>query len=1024
MTRSACQSLVLAFSVCWIALPLFAGQGAETKNVPMFERSVRPILKANCFQCHGESDEHKGGLDLRLRRLIAKGGESGPSLVPGKPKQSLILQRISDGEMPPGEDTRKLTAQEISIIRAWITAGAKTDRPEPEEVGKGFLITADDREFWAFQPIRRPQVPQPQHAGRLRTPIDAFLLDRLEERGLSFSADADKRTLIRRVFFDLTGLPPTPNKVQLFLSDRSPDAYERLVDRLLNTPNYGERWGRHWLDVAGYADSEGYNNLDPLRKHAWKYRDYVIQSFNADKPFDRFIQEQLAGDEMLSPPYKNLTADQAEKLIATGFLRMAPDGTGSDGDDVNTARNAVVAETIKIVTTSLLGLTVGCAQCHDHRYDPIPQTDYYSLRAIFEPAYDWKNWRKPQDRLISLYTDADRQQAALVEVEAKKIDQHRSKKQQEYIQRTLDRELEKLPADLRETIRIAYDTPAKKRTPEQQKLLKEHPSINVTAGTLYLYDSKAADKLKKIAAEAAQVRATILKEEFVRALTELPGQVPTTYVFDRGDFEQPKQEVKPAGLTILTSPGSSGDLTIDDPARSTTGRRMAYAKWLTDGSHPLTARVLINRIWMHHFGRGIVPSPGDFGALGERPTHPKLLDWLAQEFMQSGWNLKRLHKLIMTSTAYRQQLRRDPKHDKIDPDNRLLGSMPLRRLEAEAIRDSILAVSGKLNLKPFGPPVSVMTDRVGQFVIGIASTRQGRPGFALPMQDEQFRRSVYVQVIRSRPLAFLDTFDLPRMDPNCEVRARSTVSPQALMLMNNVFAVTQSEHFARRILREAGDDPRAQIAHAWKLAFARQPNEEELSEAATFLAEQTEHFRSVRSKETENNNKEKPSPKNDKEKPPPRIDDDLPRLSIDDVTVDPEGNTGDSSVATFTVTISDPPLGPDNVTVQVSTSNISATAGVAAGAPDFDQLLTTTLTFTPTGPLTQQVQVTINGDNDFEGDETFYVLLFKASPNATIVDQWGVCTIFDDDAANDPRLQALASFCQMLISSNAFLYVD
>jgi hypothetical protein len=566
----------------------------------------------------------------------------------------------------------------------------------------------------------------------------------------------------------------------------------------------------------------------------------VIRSLNADKSFDQFIQEQLAGDELVAPPYDNLDADAVEKLVATGFLRMAPDGTSSGGIDQDLARNQVIADTIQIVSTSLLGLTVGCAQCHNHRYDPIPQSDYYRFRAIFEPAYDWKNWRKPQQRLE-------------IEAEATEIDRQRRAKQDEFIERTFEKELAKLPEEIREPIRVARSTPEKERTEEQKRLLKENPSVNVTAGSLYLYDSGAANELKKIAAQAAELRTTKPKEEFVRAMTEVPGKVPPTFLFNRGDYDQPKEELAPGELTVLASADDA--LPVNEPELPTTGRRLAYARHLTAGNHPLTARVLVNRVWSHHFGQGIVPTLGDFGALGERPTHPELLDWLASEFVARGWRLKVLHKLIMTSTVYRQSSRRRAEGDAVDPDNRLYWHMPVRRLEAEAVRDAILAVSGKLNIKMFGPPVPVMADEVGQYVIGKENLNAGRPGPRLGMEGEEFRRSIYVQVRRSRPLAVLDTFDMPPMDPNCESRNSSTVTPQALMLMNSQFVATYAEHFAERVRREAGVDVHDQAKHAWRLAYAGEPTEKELSEAVAFLADQAEHFRTTKSSDASKDKK-------------------------------------------------------------------------------------------------------------------------------------------------------------------------
>jgi hypothetical protein len=736
--------------------------------------------------------------------------------------------------MPPGK--KKLDPAEVALIGRWIDQGARAAGPEPQALAAGFQLTPAERTYWAFQPVRRPAAP-PVHAAHLvRTPIDAFLLARLEALGLGFAPEADRRTLIRRATFDLLGLPPTPEEVAAFVADDRPDAYEHLLDRLLASPHYGERWGRHWLDTAGYADSDGATSDDLVRPYAYKYRDYVIRSTNADKPFDRFIQEQLAGDELIGRPLTNLAPQEVEELVATGFLRMAPDGTGSRQAEQGLARNQVIVDTLKIVSTTLLGLTVGCAQCHNHRYDPIPQSDYYRLRAVFEPAYDWKNWRTPAQRVVSLYTDADRARARQVEVEAGKVDQERRTKQQEYIDRTFDKEVAKLPAELRDAARKARGTSPSQRTPDQQKLMREYPSLNVTAGSLYLYDQKAADDLKACADRAAKVRSAKPPEDFVAALTEVPGKVPTTYLFNRGDHEQPKQAVEPGGLTVLEAVDPLR-LAPPDPKQPTTGRRLALARWLTDGEHPLTARVLVNRVWALHFGKGIVGTPGDFGFLGERPTHPELLDWLARRFTDGGWRLKALHKLIMTSTAYRQSSLREPDKDRIDPDNHLLGRMPIRRLEAEELRDALLAVSGRLNDKPFGPPVPVTVDEAGQVILGVdVRDGAGRPrGKVASLNGEESRRSVYVQVRRSLPLNLFEAFDAPAMAPNCDLRKASTVAPQALMLMNNQDVVALAEAFAARVRREVGEEPRAQVRRAWTLAFGAEPHEEEIQEAVRFL---------------------------------------------------------------------------------------------------------------------------------------------------------------------------------------------
>ena len=829
------SSALILFSVCLSPV----ATAADADQI-VFETDIRPILKANCFHCHGEGEKLQSGLDLRLRRLIVKGGETGPAIVPGKPAESLLLTYLREGEMPPAEIEKRLTASEIAMIERWISSGANTAGAEPEQVEAGFFVTDQERNFWSFQPLVRHLPPAVKQTQRVRTPIDQFVLARLEEKGFGFAPDADRQTLVRRLYLDLTGLPPTAAAVDRFLADSSPDAYEQLVGRLLASPQYGERWGRHWLDGAGYADSEGATDADVVRKDAYKYRDYVIQSMNRDLPFDEFVREQLAGDEMVSPPYKELDEISIRRLTATGFLRMAPDGTGSDNKPSH--RNQVMADTLKIVSSSLLGLTVGCAQCHNHRYDPISQADYYRLRAIFEPTLNWQDWRTPQQRRISLYTDQDRKQAAEIEVKAKAVEAERTKKQDVYIEQTFQRELAKLPEALRQPITEARKAPADKRTDEQKQLLKDNPSVNVTAGSLYLYDKKAADDLATFVKKAKEVRDTKPMEQFLRAAWEPTGkELPVTHLFHRGDCEQPKQTLEPAELAILTK-DRSFSIAPKNPDLASSGRRLAYANWLTSGEHPLLARVMVNRVWKHHMGRGIVETSGDFGFLGVRPTHPQLLDWLATELTQQGWSLKQLHKLIVTSTVYRQASLRNQELDAVDRENRFYGHMSIQRLDAEALRDTLLAVSGMLNGETYGEAVPVMADRTGQWVIGMENLNAGRPGAVLPMHGKEFRRSIYVQVRRSRPLAVLDTFDLPRMDPNCTGRASSTVAPQALMFMNSDFVIAQAKHFAQRLQKEAPNDLTAQVALAWKLAFAQSAPDTEVAAAVQFVQQQQEQF--------------------------------------------------------------------------------------------------------------------------------------------------------------------------------------
>lgn len=779
----------------------------------LFERDVRPILKAYCLDCHGAEDKPKAGLDLRLVRFIQKGGESGPSIAVGKPAESLLLERMKSGEMPPSE--KKVPADKIAIVEKWIKQGANVGRTEPETLNPGIEITAEERAYWFFQPIRRPSPPQIPNtvttsedlkahptADLVRTPIDQLVLQKLREKGLRFAPESDRTTLIRRVALDLTGIPPTPAEVAEYLNDQTADAYEKIVDRFLRSPQYGERWGRHWLDVAGYADSEGNGNEDTLRPFSYKYRDYVIRAFNSDKPFDQFVIEQLAGDELVPQPWNNLTPDNIEKLVATGFLRMGADTTATGGPNQDEAANLVVGDMLKIVSTSLLGLSVGCAQCHDHKYDPIPQADYFRLRAIFEPALDTSHWRRPGQRLVSLYTDADRAKAQAVDADAAILQMAFNEKQARFVNDAFEKVLEKFPEGQRDLFRSAYNSPADKRSPEQKKLLDDNPSVNISPGVLYQYNQPAADELKKDQQVIDAKRAEKPPEDFVSVTNELPGVVPVTQLFYRGDYRDRRQALAPGDLTIASPEGTRFDIPEKDPTIPTTGRRLAWARHITNGKHPLFGRVIVNRIWLHHFGRGIVETAGDFGILGTRPTHPELLDYMADEFFQQGWSVKKLHKLILMSHVYRQssvafvaesnagsRAAVDP--HKVDTLNTLYWRFPLRRLEAEVLRDRMLSASGRLDLRPFGPPIPVEENFAGQVLT----------------KDDAPRRSVYLQVRRSKPVSFLTTFDAPVMTVNCEKRSSSTGATQSLMLMNNESVLKEAEHFAQRIRKEVSQAP-------------------------------------------------------------------------------------------------------------------------------------------------------------------------------------------------------------------------
>ena len=810
---SACRtSLLWASCVCLASMTRAEAADVQTpQSAVTFEQHVRPILKAFCLDCHGGGEQLEGKLDLRLKRFMLTGGESGTALRIDQPAESLLIKRLKSGEMPPTE--KKVPAEQIAVIERWIAGGAATLRDEPESLPPGLGITAEERAYWFFQPLRRPNIPLVKQPVRARSPVDHFVLAKLDERGTVSNDEADRFTLLKRAAFDLMGLPPTPDEVDQFLSDSAPDAFEKRIDRLLASPHYGERWGRHWLDVAGYADSEGDGSVDTIRPYIYKFRDYVVRSLNADKPLDQFITEQLAGDELVAPPYKNLTPEQTELLVATGFLRMAADPTASGQGDPDTSRNQVVADTIKIVSSSLLGLSVGCAQCHDHRYDPIPQADYFQLRAIFQPALDPKGWVIPRERVISLYTDEDRARAVVIEADAAKLQADVNTKRQKFIDTAFDLEIEKHPAEQRDALRAAFKTPADKQTEDQKKLVAITPSLNINGGNLYQYNASAAEELKKDETGVASKRGEKKVEDFISVLKESGGMPNPTHLFHRGDHRAPMQVLLPADLTIAAPDGQRFQIEAKHAAMPTSGRRLAWAKHITNGSHPLVGRVLANRIWLHHFGRGIVDTPGEFGILGTRPTHPELLDWLAVELVgrallpvpsantthdsvtledQTGksarptQSLKRLHRLLMSSAVYRQSSRRAADAAMKDADGAYYSRFPVRRLEAEIVRDRALAVSSRLNDTLFGSPIEVVEDFAGQ----------------VHVKDDSPRRSLYIQSRRTKPVSLLAAFDAPVMTLNCDRRPSSTVAPQSLMLMNGDFILAQAEHLSQQVYAE------------------------------------------------------------------------------------------------------------------------------------------------------------------------------------------------------------------------------
>jgi len=812
---------------------------------PSFESDVLPVLRRHCHACHGD-DALEGALDLRSASEILRGGESGPAVVRGDPDASLLVDLVARGQMPP-EGADAVDAATVELLRRWVQAGAPAAEPIVR-LPPRTQVTAADRGFWAFQPPRKADLPAVAGAARVRTPIDAFVLEKLEAAGLSFSPDADKRALVRRATFDLVGLPPDPARVEAFVADDRPDAYERLVDELLASPHHGERWGRHWLDAAGYVDSKLDNDLATIYDSGeamWRYRDYVIGAVNDDKPFDRFLTEQLAGDELVDwRTAEAFTTDTVALLTATGFLRTVDDHTNEPQYGVE-KRYEVINETVSMVSTALLGLTMDCCRCHNHKYDPLPQRDYYRLMACFEPAYNVTAWKIPKARHLADVPPAQRQaidahNAALDErlaAEKKLEDDTRSAARR----RLLDARLAALPEADREGAREAVAVAATNRTAAQRDLVSRHAAaLGLDAATFELpvadVEGALTDTEKESLAGWARNRETLPAEKRsygrITALWD-EGAPPVSRVHRRGVVAAPGVLVQPGFPEVLGPEGEAP--AIGQPtAAGSSGRRLALARWLTDPRHPLTARVHVNRVWHHHFGRGIVATPGNFGRSGSPPSHPELLDWLAVDFVEHGWSTKRLHRQIMLSTAYRQASRRPATGDdgaaagkRIDPDNRLLWRMNLRRLEAEIVRDAILAVSGGLDRSMGGPPVPITTP-----ADGLSEAK------AEPMPTSPFRRSLYLLARRVYPLKFLELFDAPIMAVNCTERVTSATPLQSLALLNSAFILAEAERMGARVAREAPADDAARIDRAYRLAYGRPPTVAEGARAAAFLVGQ------------------------------------------------------------------------------------------------------------------------------------------------------------------------------------------
>jgi hypothetical protein len=795
--------------------------GEDTSLTParaqFFEQKVRPLLAENCYSCHGPAKQ-KGGLRLDSREAILKGGETGPAVVPGKPDASLLLDAVQyDGpEMPPAG---KLETGKIEILTRWIALGAPWP-PGSRDIaptlgGAGSkqaqrAFTTTDRGFWSFQPVRSPL--EAEHSGAYapppgepwadwaRTPIDRFILKGLLAKGLTPAPPADRWTLIRRATFDLTGLPPTPEEIDAFVNDSAPGAYERLIDRLLASPRYGQRWGRHWLDLVRYAESDGHRQ-DAYRPGAWRYRDYVVRSFNRDKPYDRFLTEQLAGDE--------LDPHDLELRVATGYLRL---GTYEFNQrNVRAQWDDILNDLTDVTGEVFLGLGIGCARCHDHKFDPILQKDYYRLQAFFTPLLQ----RDDLPLMTSAELTQHAHRTATWERATADLRCQIAQLERPYRERAARGALAKFPDDIKAIL---------------AKSVKDRTPLEIQLGAL-AYRQVALEHAREPALRERDKTRVEDLYKLLRQFEHLKPAPPDSVLAatDVGAFSPPtlipgthrSTPVVPGFLTILdSSPARIEHVSV---SAATTGRRLTLARWLSSPANPLSSRVIVNRVWQYHFGRGLTATSSDFGRLGEAPSHPELLDWLAGQFMAGGSRLKTLHRMIMTSAVYCQSSERSESEvefaRRIDPDNRLLWKRGVQRLDAEEIRDAMLAVSGELEPTIGGPSADV----------------------------KSLRRAVDTKVIRNSRDALLDAFDAPDGYASTGRRNVTTTPTQALLLINGAWPLERARAFASRLERfaprSAGNRDHDRIVQAFRLALGRAPEAEEWTRVRAFLADQSRRVR-------------------------------------------------------------------------------------------------------------------------------------------------------------------------------------
>lgn len=827
-------AVLFAFAAVWLALrpaPAFVQSSEPTREqIEFFEKKVRPVLANNCFGCHSaQSQKLRGGLRLDSRESMLSGGTSGiPAITPGDPEKSQLIKAIrytdSKLQMPPGE---KLSNQEIADLESWIKQGAPMSgsavAAAPAKPAYDFTAA---KTFWSFQPLRLSTPPPVRNRAWIRNPVDQFVLAKLEEKRLSPVADADKRTLIRRATFDLTGLPPTPAEIDAFLADRSADAFAKVVDRLLASPQYGERWGRHWLDVVRYADTAGDNSDFPVPA-AFRYRNYVIKAFNEDKPYDEFAREQIAGDLL---PAKT-QAEKNEKIVATGYLAMSR-RFGSRNKEFN----LTIDDTIDNLGKTFLGLSVSCARCHDHKFDPIPTRDYYALYGIFNssrysfpgaeiyphpaemvalaPPKQAETFSKWQREIADL---DDRKEQLVAERGTAARNKAQKEKEAKEAKETAEKKADN-QSTIQETAGKAAATPTPTPTPipsyEQRPADFDRDAMNwgLAGRSKRLPDEVEAEVLQ-VRSQIADLNERAPKVQKAYAVSE--GYAANARIHRRGDPKSLGDEVPRGFLTIL------GGQQL--PAGSHGSGRDHLAGWIVDRANPLTARVMANRIWEYHFGKGIVATENDFGTRGTRPTHPELLDYLASRFIESGWSVKAMHRLIMNSHAYQLSSRDSAGNKAIDNNNSFLWHFDRRRLSAEEIRDSLLAVSGRLDKTPAeGHPFPAERDW---------HYTQHAQFFALYPTN---RRSVYLMQQRLKKHPLMEVFDGPDTNSSTPQRSLTTTPVQALYLMNDPFVHAQADEFAVRVAM-AFEGAAKRIDFAYRLALGRPATPAEIQQASGYL---------------------------------------------------------------------------------------------------------------------------------------------------------------------------------------------